>query len=173
LLTFALAALFRIALDLALWFAGVNLLWPLSEIMGWREVNLWGWLTLPPAAGNPDFIRNELAALDTAAFALYLGYLSRIARPSESGTRLFRFAGSVGVFAAVLFPVYVVTGFFLSEWEQSLAVYAPSIVLFFPTALISTIAFRRHLAGAHHAEVSPQAPARPIPRPRSTSQPRL
>jgi hypothetical protein len=46
----------HVILDLFFWFTGVNLLWPFSGIMGWREVNLWSWLTLPAVAGNPDLI---------------------------------------------------------------------------------------------------------------------
>ena len=63
----------HVVLDLLFWFSGVRLLWPLDGLMGWPALNLWAWLTLPPAAGNPDFIGNELAALEAAAFGLYFG----------------------------------------------------------------------------------------------------
>ena len=145
---FGLGVLGHVGLDLLFWFAGVNLLWPLSEMMGWREVNLWRGVELPAVAGNPDFIGNELAAVNALAFAVYFGYLARVARGAELETRVVRFARRVGTACWALLPVYAFTGVFLAEWEQSLVVYPLVIAVFFPTALAASIALRRPLAGA-------------------------
>lgn len=156
----------HIGLDLLFWFSGVNLLWPLSEWMGWRQVNLWRGVELPAVAGNADFIANQLAALDAAAFALYLGYLSAIARRSGVTNMPVWAARAVGLLAAGLFPVYVGTGMFLTEWQQSVAVYSMIIVVFFPTAFITTIALRGALAG-----LTPSAAPRSTGPSRSSSPP--
>jgi len=142
-----LGVLGHIGLDLLLWFAGVNLLWPLSEIRGWREVNLWRGVKLPAVGGNPDFIGNELAAVNPLAFALYFGYLGRVARGAGVETRAVRFARGVKMVCWGLFPVYAVTGVFLAEWGQSLVVYPLVIAVFLPAALAASIALRRPLAG--------------------------
>jgi len=144
---FALGMLCHVLLDLVLWFSGVDLLWPLGVGGGRREVNLWAWLELPPVAGNPDLIGNELAALDAAAFGLYLQYLTRLAKGSGRSGWLLALSAAAAAVCWALFPVYVITGVFWSAWRHSFWVYAPTILLFFPIALISTIAFRRPLAG--------------------------
>jgi hypothetical protein len=143
---FGLGMIGHVALDLLLWFAGVDLVWPLSERRGWAEVNLWRWVRLPALAGNPDAISNELAALEAVAYGLYLGYLRGRAREAGTRRRLVRFIGVVAAACWVLFPCYVVTGLVWSEWKQNVIVYGPSIVLFFPTSFVGTIGLRRELA---------------------------
>ncbi len=141
-----LGVLGHIALDLVMWFSGVDLLWPLSRMRGWDEVNLWRGVRLPSVAGNPGFVGSQLAALNMPAFALYFGYLGRIAR-GAGDTRAGRAVRVLAVVCWALFPVYVATGVVLDEGKQNLVLYPLVLLVLLPAASIAGIALRRPLAG--------------------------
>lgn len=149
---FGLGVLAHIALDVVVWFSGVDLLWPVSRWRGWPEVNLWREVRLPAVMGSPHFISNQLAAFDAVAFAAYLGYLSRLAGPGPGRPRAARAARGIALVAAGLFPVYVVTGALLPWGPQSALVYSVSIVLFYPASVACTVALRRPLADGERGE---------------------
>ena len=142
----ALGTLAHAVFDVFFWFSEVDLLWPLGELRGWPPINIWHWLKLPVIAGNPDLIGNELSACEAVAFALYLGYVYRLAKADGAAGRLLQFTRVTSLAGWVLFPIALATGIFLPKLAQNFLVYGPNILLFFPTACVATIAFRHALA---------------------------
>lgn len=130
----------HMVLDVAMWFGGIQWLWPLGYVGVPQELNLWRWLTVPRE------VSNLLGALDYLCFGLYYVYLGRAARRLATDQA---FLGRLGWFTRlqwVLTVVFIGLAFVLGGWFD-VAHYALFIVFFFPLSLYVTVKMRATIYG--------------------------
>lgn len=125
----------HMVLDVAMWFGGIQWLWPLGYVGVPQELNLWTWLAVP------RWVSNLLGALDYLFFGLYYLYLARAAR--RLGTD-HPFLGRLVAFTRlqwVTLAIFTGLAFVLGGWFD-VAHYALFIVFFFPLSLYVTVKMR-------------------------------
>jgi membrane-bound metal-dependent hydrolase YbcI (DUF457 family) len=91
---FCAGILMHVALDLVLWFNGVELLWPLSNF----ELNFWSWFVMP------DWLKIFLDTGEFLAFGLYFLLLGSLAH--QYGTDVAR-QGSTKTWAYIEFGLFI------------------------------------------------------------------
>ncbi len=117
--------------DIFLWLAGVDILWPLGQFGIRSEVNLWAKVKIPPLWNN------FLGAGDFLAMALFYGYLIRQARTHETNPGFLSKLRAFMAFQYVCFILYMGLSFFLSRTLFDIAQYAVVVLVNLPMTWIA------------------------------------
>jgi membrane-bound metal-dependent hydrolase YbcI (DUF457 family) len=116
----AAGTLMHILLDLALWFGGVEILWPIRF-----ELNFWSWFT------TPDWLGNLLLTGEFLAFGLFFSLLAVLARRQNTDIDYRPKARLWAIIQFVLFVVFTVLAFTMTSGYFTIygALYLLSLLL--------------------------------------------
>ena len=134
-LGFSTGILMHIALDLVIWFNGVELLWPLSNF----ELNFWSWFT------TPIWLKIFLDTGEFLAFGLYFLLLGSLAR--RYGTDVAH-QGSSKTWAYIefgLFVLFTILFFVIGTKGLHYTVYGGLYLITMIVSMVMTIRMRRSL----------------------------
>lgn len=130
----------HIALDLIVWFAGLDLFWPLGTLGLMPMVNLWSWVRVPP------LLERLLAACEYLAFAAYFTYLGHLAHQTGRGARMARAATYLRGRMLALTALLLVLALALDELPFNVLHYTLWSLVSFPTVLYVTVKMDTTLA---------------------------
>ncbi|QUL98391.1 MAG: metal-dependent hydrolase [Candidatus Fermentithermobacillus carboniphilus] len=133
----ALGAVCHSLVDIAVWFSGVDLLWPLSHFGIPSEINLWKGITVPRLVGN------LLGAADFLAFGLFSLYLFNLSKTFETDTDFLPRLRIFTAFHFITFSIYLVLAFILSKTLFEMAQYALFVLVSFPITVYAIFRSRK------------------------------
>lgn len=132
---FCTGILMHVALDLVIWFNGVELFWPLSNF----ELNFWSWFVMP------GWLKILLDTGEFLAFGLYFLLLSSLARQYGADTE---HQGSSRVWAYIefgLFILFTVLFFVIGTKGLHYTIYGALYLVTMIVAIVMTIRMKRAL----------------------------
>lgn len=131
-LGFGVGILMHILLDLALWFNGVELLWPIQY-----ELNLWSWFVIP------DWLGIILDTGEFLAFGLYFLLLGSLARRQNADTERQVSARIWAYVEIFLFIVFTALFFSIGARGLQYTIFGALYLLSLIAGIVITIRMKR------------------------------
>lgn len=125
---FAIGIVMHIALDLVLWFNGVELLWPIRY-----ELNFWSWFVMP------TWLKIILDTGEFLAFGLYFLVLVSLARKHNTDIAQQRVSQTWAYVEFALFVIFVILFFTLGAKGLPYSIYGLFYLVSISAAMIVTI----------------------------------
>jgi hypothetical protein len=126
---FGIGVLMHILLDLALWFNGVPLLWPLNT----TELNFWSWFV------KPAWLQILLDTGEFLAFGLFFLLLAWLARKHNTDTARIPALRNWAYIQFGLFAVFTFLFFFMSTIPLLYTIFGALYLVSLIAAMILTI----------------------------------
>jgi len=129
--------LLHIIMDIAVWFSGVDILWPLGAFGLQSKIHLWANVAINP------LLPKLMGALDYLFFGLYYIYLGSLANRQGTDAQMLPFLRRATLLQWAFLVVFLALVFVLSPSLFDIAHYAMFIPIFFPLCLYITVKMRK------------------------------